>query len=167
MLKNRLLLGLVVIVGVFAACTKPEVYDANAQLAIDEAIIKDWAAKHEATFTRDDSGLYYRILTPGTGPDDGDTTAILTVEYEGRLMTDSIFSKASADNQYKFVRNSVMPGWITGLKLIKPGGKIELLVPSLLAYKNYVTPGVPANSVLYFNISYKSVEKAKKEDKTK
>lgn len=165
MLKNRLLLGLVVIVGVFAACTKPEVYDANAQLEIDEAIIKDWAAKHEATFTRDDSGLYYRILTPGTGVNDGAATDTLTVEYEGRLMTDSIFGRATAENPYKFIRNSVMPGWEIGLNLIKPGGKIELLVPSLLAYKNYVTPGVPANSVLYFNISYKKV--AKKEEKTK
>ncbi|NRF39344.1 FKBP-type peptidyl-prolyl cis-trans isomerase [Pedobacter foliorum] len=165
MLKNRLLLGLAVIVGVLAACTKPEVYDANAQLAIDEAIIKDWAAKHGATFTRDDSGLYYRILTPGTGANDIAATDTLTVEYEGRLMTDSIFSKATADNQFKFIRNSVMPGWEIGLNLIKPGGKIELLVPSLLAYRNYVTPGVPANSVLYFNISYKKV--AKKVDKTK
>jgi len=163
MLKNRLLLGLAIIVGVLAACTKPEVYDEKAQLEIDETIIKDWAAAHEVTFTRHDSGLYYRILAPGTGVDEGVATDTLTVEYEGRLMTDSIFSKATADNPFRFIRNSVMPGWEIGLSLIKPGGKIELLVPSLLAYRNYVTPGVPANSVLYFNISYKKV--AKKVDK--
>lgn len=165
MLKNRLLLGLAIIVGVLAACTKPEVYDEKAQLEIDETIIKDWAAAHKVTFARHDSGLYYRILTPGTGADDGGATDTLTVEYEGRLMTDSIFSKATADNPFRFIRNSVMPGWEIGLSLIKPGGKIELLVPSLLAYRNYVTPRVPANSVLYFNISYKKV--AKKVDKQK
>lgn len=165
MLKNRLLLGVAIIVGVLAACTKPEVYDEKAQLEIDETIIKDWALAHEVTFTRLDTGLYYRIITPGTGVNDGAETDTLKVEYVGRLMNDSIFSTATAVNPFRFVRNSVMPGWVTGLKLIKPGGRIELLVPSFLAYRNYVTPGVPANSVLYFDISLKEIKK--KVDKPK
>lgn len=165
MLKNRLLLGIAIIAGVLAACTKPEVYDEKAQYEIDETIIKDWAAANTVTLTKDTSGLYYRIESPGTGADEGNATDTLTVEYEGRLMTDSVFSKATADNPFKFIRESVMPGWRIGLSLIKPSGRIELLVPSKLAYKNYPTPGVPANSVLHFVIDYKKV--AKKVDKQK
>nr|WP_084406901.1 FKBP-type peptidyl-prolyl cis-trans isomerase [Pedobacter panaciterrae] len=165
MLKNRLLLGIAIIVGVLAACTKPEVYDEKAQLEIDETIIKNWAAAKKVDLTRDASGLYYRIESPGTGIDTPEATDTLTVEYEGRLMTDSVFSKATADNPFKFIRESVMPGWRIGMLLIKPEGRIELLVPSLLAYKNYPTPGVPANSVLHFIIDYKKV--AKKVDKQK
>ncbi|MEJ2905915.1 FKBP-type peptidyl-prolyl cis-trans isomerase [Pedobacter panaciterrae] len=165
MLRNRLLLGIAIIVGVLAACTKPEVYDEKAQFEIDETIIKDWAVANKVTLTKDTSGLYYRIDSAGTGADDRAPTDTLTVEYEGRLMTDSVFSRATADNPFKFIRESVMPGWRIGLSLIKPGGRIELLVPSKLAYKNYPTPGVPANSVLYFIIDYKKV--AKKVDKQK
>jgi FKBP-type peptidyl-prolyl cis-trans isomerase len=46
----------------------------------------------------------------------------------------------------------VIAGWREGLQLFGKGGKGTLFIPSQLAYGNTPMSGIPANSVLIFDI---------------
>lgn len=151
----------------FAACEKAEVYNEEAQYEIDETLIKKWADSNETVLTKHESGVYYNIISEGAGGDAVSLEDTLKVQYEGRLLTDSIFSKTLETDIFRFVLNTVMPGWQKGLPLIREGGEIRLLIPSKLGYRNYavnhsgLNGQVPANSVLNFKIGLKKVLKKK------
>jgi FKBP-type peptidyl-prolyl cis-trans isomerase FkpA len=161
MLKNRLLLGVVFAVVAFVACEKSKPYDEEGQYVIDEALIKRWADSTKTTLIKDKSRLYYQILKEGTGAAISGLTDTLTVEYTGRLLNDTVFNDSTKTDPYKFLLKNVMPGWQSGLPLIKEGGQIRLLVPSPLAYRQYPIDRIPANSVLHFVIELKKVAKQK------
>jgi len=158
MLKNSLLLGFFLLAAL-SACEKKAAYDGEAQLAVDEARIKKWADSVNVILQRHESGLHYEILNEGAGakPELKDS---LVVEYEGRLLGDSLtFSKASDLQPYGFILQNSIAGWKTGLPLIKEGGRIRLLIPSPLGYKDYLVGSVPKNSVLDFTIDLKKIVK--------
>jgi len=150
----------VLLVGFLASCEKPEVYDENAQYLIDEALIKHWAdtSKTNTVLTKDPSGLYYHIIEKGTGLNSPELTDKIEVIYTGRLLSDSLVSKSTDTISYKFLLGNSIEGWKKGLPLITQGGRIRLLVPSKMAYRNYdVVTGVPKNSVLNFEIYLKTI----------
>ena len=161
-------MGLLSLVCLFAACEKAEVYNEQAQYEIDEALIKTWADTSGVVLTKHESGVYYNIINEGTGTDVVALDDTLRVQYEGKLLTDSVFSQALETDTFRFVLNTVMPGWQKALPLLKEGGEIRLLVPSKLGYRNYDVsygglsgPFVPANSVLNFRIELIKVLKKK------
>ena len=145
----------------FSSCEKKGVYDEEAQLAVDEVLIKKWGDSVGVTLLRHESGLYYEIISEGEG-DNPKLTDSLSVEYEGRLLGDSVaFSNANDLKPYEFLLKNSIPGWRIGLPLIKQGGRIRLLVPSPLGYKDYEVGNVPKNSVLDFTIDLKEIVKNK------
>ena len=80
------------------------------------------------------SGLQYRILAPGTGRTPQATDTVV-VHYRGILLNGQEFDSSHKRNSpAEFPLNRVIPGWTEGLQLIQEGGKIELFVPSNLAY---------------------------------
>ena len=144
--------------GIFAACEKPEVYDEDAQFAIDESLIKSYVDASDVDWEEDPSGIYYHINEPGAG-EQLKSKDVLEVNYVGRLLTDSIFSEASGTSTYKFTLENAIPGWRIGLPLIKKGGSIRLLIPSKLAYQDNIVGIVPINAVLNFEIDLNEVNK--------
>ena len=58
----------------------------------------------------------------------------------------------------------MIPGWTEGLKHIKKGGKIKLVIPPALAYGKTGVPGIPANSTLVFDVELLDVKAAPKAD---
>ena len=162
MLKNGLLCGFFILAGLLTACEKPEVYNADEQYKKDEELIKKWSDSTHISLTKHESGLYYKIVSEGSGTVAVDQTDTLTVLYTGKLLTDSIISRTTDTVGYSFILSNSIPGWRNGLPLIKQGGQIRLLVPSAQAYKNYdVVAGVPKNAVLNFIIELKKVAKQK------
>ena len=143
----------------FSACEKKEVYNEETQFAIDEALIKNWVDSTGLDFQRHESGLYYEILDEGEG-DHPELSDSLTVEYEGRMLGDSVaFSNADDLRPYEFLLQHSIPGWKIGLPLIKKDGRIRLLVPSPLGYRDYKVGRVPKNTVLDFTIDLKEIVK--------
>lgn len=154
MSRTGLLWTLLLILGFLASCEKPAVYDEAGQYLIDEALIKKWADSNKTELIKDSSGFYYKILEEGTGVKSPALTDTISTLYIGKLLTDSVFSRTTDSVFYKFVLESGIEGWKRGLPLIKEGGRIRLLIPSKMAYRNYdVVAGVPKNSVLNFEVS--------------
>ncbi|KGT91011.1 peptidylprolyl isomerase [Erwinia typographi] len=111
-----------------------------------------------------ESGLLYQVEKEGTGdvPKDSDT---VVVNYKGTLIDGTEF-----DNSYtrgeplSFRLDGVIPGWTEGLKHVKKGGKIKLVIPPQLAYGKNGVPGIPANSTLVFDVELLDIKPAAKAD---
>lgn len=105
------------------------------------------------------SGLQYKVIKEGKGesPKDG---AKVKVHYRGTLTDGTEFdSSYKRDKPAVFPINGVIAGWTEALKMMKPGGKWELAIPSELAYGSRGRPGIPANSVLLFTVELIEVVK--------
>jgi len=149
MLKTKILLVLFLALGAFSSCKKEE-YEPEKQLAVDDALIKDFIAKNSIVAIKHSSGVYYQIISPGTGSLSYTGATQVTVNYEGKLLSGSVFDKSSS--AVTFSLGGLIPGWQIGIPLIQKGGKIRLLIPSTLAYMNQSRVGIPENSVLDFTI---------------
>ncbi|APZ05316.1 MULTISPECIES: FKBP-type peptidyl-prolyl cis-trans isomerase [Kosakonia] len=126
--------------------------------AFRDAFAKEKGVKTSST------GLLYKVDKAGTGdaPKDSDT---VVVNYKGTLIDGKEF-----DNSYtrgeplSFRLDGVIPGWTEGLKNIKKGGKIKLVIPPALAYGKTGVPGIPANSTLVFDVELLDIKPAPKAD---
>ena len=99
------------------------------------------------------SGLAYKVLTEGTGPNPKATDQV-TVHYTGKLINGEVFDSSVKRGQpATFPLNRVIPGWSEGVQLMKKGGKATLYLPSNLAYGERGAGGViPPNAALIFEI---------------
>lgn len=143
-------MGLLVVVGSFSACKKDK-YDAEKQANIDDALIVDFIAKNSIVAIKHSSGIYYQIINPGSGNFSFSLSTNVTVNYEGRLLTGAIFDKSTSAKT--FALGTLIQGWQIGIPLIQKGGRIRLIIPSTLAYKNQSpSSNIPENAVLDFTI---------------
>lgn len=159
MMKMKHFLGLVGIglVLLTAACSKDdkESFDAAKQAAIDEDRIKHYIDTANITGTvRDSTGLYYKIITPGTGTDTMKLTSKMSIIYRGTLLNGTQFD-SSADTATTLrgaMLMNLIQGWQIGLRKVTKGGEIQLFVPSALGYKQQNLGTIPPNSVLVFKV---------------
>jgi FKBP-type peptidyl-prolyl cis-trans isomerase FkpA len=80
------------------------------------------------------SGLQYIVIEPGKGRAPK-ATDVVEVNYRGTLLNGTEFdSSYKRGESIEFPLNAVIKGWTEGLQLIKEGGKIQLFIPSNLAY---------------------------------
>jgi FKBP-type peptidyl-prolyl cis-trans isomerase FkpA/FKBP-type peptidyl-prolyl cis-trans isomerase FklB len=108
--------------------------------------------KAEAGVKTTASGLQYIVEKEGTGksPTDKDT---VSAHYEGKLISGQKFDSSYDRNQpADFPVTGVIPGWTEALKMMKVGAKYKLFVPPELGYGASPRPGIPANSVLVFQV---------------
>lgn len=99
------------------------------------------------------SGLQIQCLSAGDGEDHPKSTDKVLVHYHGTLLDGSVFdSSVNRAEPISFGLNQVIKGWTEGLQLMVEGEKSRLVIPSELAYGNRATGGIPANSVLIFEV---------------
>jgi len=142
----------VVLIGAFA-CEKRRI---KKQSEEDEKIIKSYISSHNLTATATGSGLYYVINPQGTG-DKPTINSSVTVNYKGYLPDGKVFDQSPAAGA-TFPLSGVIQGWQEGIPYFKKGGKGVLLIPSALGYGTKATGGIPANSVLIFDIELLNVQ---------
>lgn len=146
---------------------------AQAKMEQEEKENEEKGAKYRASFAKEkdvkktESGLLYQVEKKGAGeaPKDSDT---VVVNYKGTLTDGTEFDNSySRGEPLSFRLDGVIPGWTEGLKHIKKGGKIKLVIPPALAYGKTGVPGIPANSTLVFEVELLDVKPTvKADDKT-
>jgi len=125
------------------------------------AIIKQKFPEAKRTVT----GLRYVITKEGEGEPAaaGDVVSVL---YRGMLMDGRVFNEAldpAHPFSFRLGRGNVVEGWDQGLKLMKPGSKMTLIIPFELAYGTKGNPpAVPREASLIFEIEMLKIEYAPK-----
>jgi len=108
------------------------------------------------------TGLKYIIVEEGDG-DFIKNNDIVEVYYSGYFIDGELFdSSVEREESLKFPvgADAVIDGWDEGIKFIKKGGKIQLIIPSKLAYGTDGIPSViPPDTDLIFDIEVVNVIK--------
>lgn len=133
--------------------------DVKLQAAADDAAIQTYLTNNKITAQKDASGLYYEIVTPGSGTNPTATSKV-EVQYTGKLLNGTVFGTSNGSSNFVADLNGgVIKGWTIGVPYVKPGGRINLYIPSALGYgDSSPTVGIPNNSVLIFTIDLVRVQ---------
>ncbi|MCB0514578.1 MAG: FKBP-type peptidyl-prolyl cis-trans isomerase [Chitinophagales bacterium] len=123
------------------------------QKEIDAEAIKKFIADNNLKAEILPSGLAVVVEQAGTSkPEEGSN---VTVHYRGKLLDGNQFD-ASYDRGEPFTfplgKRRVIRGWDEGIPVLGVGGKGKLIIPSDMAYGPRGVPGIPANSILVFDV---------------
>ncbi len=106
------------------------------------------------------SGLQIKVLQAGQG-ESPKPDSMVTVHYKGTLIDGTEFDSSYARNEpASFPVNGVIAGWTEALQLMKPGSKVELAIPSDLAYgaQPPQRSPIPPHAVLLFTVELLDVK---------
>jgi FKBP-type peptidyl-prolyl cis-trans isomerase FkpA len=130
-----------------AACT-------SITVAAEDPAMQAYITAQGITATKDPSGMYYQIITPGTGSYPNINSKV-SVKYAGYLLNGSKFDEmtsAEPDPNRYWSLGGLIVGWQIGIPKIAKGGKIKMIIPSSLAYGCSAIGSIPANSILVFDV---------------
>jgi len=151
-MKKYFLLFALFIIGL-SSCNKDQV---TAQAAVDDAKIQAYITTNNIPAIKDPSGIYYQIITPGTGPypfispvNSSIPSSTIQISYTGSFLYGIGFESSS--NTTLSLANTIA-GWQVGIPHINKGGRMLLIIPSALAYGPAGSGAIPPNSVLVFKI---------------
>ena len=158
MLK-QIVLGLVIVAS-FSGCLKnndatptcnydPCQYKAPAS---EIQAVQDYLTANNINAAQHCSGFFYVIDDAGTGKTPTACSGV-NVTYAGTLTNGSTFDDGTTDLSL----TRVIPGWISGIPLIKEGGRIHLYIPPSLGYGDQPNGPIPANSILIFDVTLNTV----------
>lgn len=125
----------------------PEINVPAAEITQVEAYL---ASKGITNAVKHPAGLYYLIENEGAGSRPTLCTNV-AFTYKGQLTDGTVFDQATTP--VLFPLGQLITGWQIGIPLVKTGGKIRLFIPPSLGYGSRAIPGIPANSVLIFDVT--------------
>jgi len=139
----------------FVSCTKDSNGCKMVPVDNEKAVIEGYAAANGITATRQSSGLFYQIVTPGSTNKPLATSSVF-VKYTGTFLDGTVFDRQQNPGLTGFQLPTLIEGWKLGIPLVGKGGKVKLIVPSALAYGCSGQAGgnvaIPPNTPLYFEI---------------
>ena len=141
----------------YTGCVKSPDVCTPKTVESEEAQILAYANANSIITTRHSSGLYYQIISAGSGTTPNPNSRIF-IRYVGKLMNGVIFDQKDDHTQTGWTLGTLIAGWQFGVPLIQKGGKIRLIIPSALAYGCQANGPIPANSILYFEIELIDVQ---------
>lgn len=150
MKKIALFLSASLVIFLSSGCIKESDPCQPKTVASEDAAMLSYASANGITPTKHSSGMYYQITNAGTGVSPT-TSSTVTVKYTGKLTDGTIFDQQIVNAQ-TFPLSNVIAGWQIGVPLIKKGGTIKLIIPSLYGYGCTANGPIPAYSILYFEI---------------
>lgn len=136
---------------------------AAKQNAIDDVILREYFEGKKVKPMKTQSGLYYTITTPGSG-EKIVAGRKASVNYTGMFLSGKAFD-SNVDSAFHHVqpfelevgKGRVIKGWDEGIQLLKKGSKATFYIPSSLAYGSMEQRGIPANSILIFDVEITDV----------
>jgi peptidylprolyl isomerase len=100
--------------------------------------------------TRLASGVYIQTTTPGTGTAQVTGTSVVSINY--KLWTPN-GTQVDAGALPDFPAGGFVPGFTQGIVGMKVGEVRKIVIPSRLGYGDEELEGLPANSVLVFEVT--------------
>jgi FKBP-type peptidyl-prolyl cis-trans isomerase len=89
------------------------------------------------------SGLYSKVLSPGSGTEHPGPLDIVVVKYTGWTTDGKMFDSSVVRNvAVSFPVNRVIPGWSEAVQLMAAGEKRRVWIPEKLAYKGKEPKGM-------------------------
>ncbi len=155
---KKVLLVLLVFTVVLMSCGKDTStsFDASAQAAIDDGDIQTYLKSNSISATKDISGLYYQIVTAGTGASPS-SNSVISVNYSGKYLDGTSFTNGSQTLNLVALA-SLIAGWQIGIPYDKVGGRIILYIPSALGYGHTPPSALRPDAVLIFTIDLTAVK---------
>lgn len=145
-MKNFTLLTLLLaVIFVFPQCNK------ETQAETDKRLIQEYLSARNISAQEHPSGIFYVIEQEGAGAHPA-PNATVTVKYRGYLLNGNVFDQTAPNQTATFPLANLIEGWKIAIPLLKKGGKGTFWIPSALGYGASALPGIPANSVLIFDI---------------
>jgi len=119
----------------------------------DQNLIIEYISDKGYKVQRTESGMYYQITQSGSGPNyiHGQPCR---AHYQGYFLDGKVFdSSYNRGEPIDFRVGQMNAGWNEALKLLRPGAKATLFLPSRLGYGAKGFPGyVPAHTCILFDI---------------
>ncbi|PSL03477.1 FKBP-type peptidyl-prolyl cis-trans isomerase [Cecembia rubra] len=175
---STLFLVLVAIIGLSCEPRNPfgPTYDLEGNLARDGKIIDEFLKTAQIDSIRrihDQNGVIIIVQEEGTGSKPGEFRLIYT-NYIGRLLDGTVFdtnleSVAKANDvwdenriyrtfQFTLGSGEAIQGFNIGFRQLRSGSKAVLIIPSPWAYRDQERDGIPANSILMFEVEFLGIE---------
>jgi FKBP-type peptidyl-prolyl cis-trans isomerase FkpA len=144
---------------ILSSCKK----DYESIETIDGSKLEQYIAKNNLQVTKDTSGFYYQIVSPGTGEVFQNEDSVL-YHFVIKSLTGTTFYDTHTDAENigtlvgysdKIILNRSVPAMRTTIQHLAPGGVANLLLPSKLAFgRNGETSiNVPSNEPLIITIT--------------
>lgn len=127
--------------------------DNRSQADIDDELLRHYAEDKQLDVKKTASGLYYIVHEAGAGPN-YKLGQPCKAHYTGYTLDGKIFDSSYKRNQpLAFNVGQMIPGWNEALQFLNAGSKVQLLIPSSLAYGSRGFPGlINPNTPLVFDI---------------
>jgi FKBP-type peptidyl-prolyl cis-trans isomerase FkpA len=154
--KTILFPVLFVIISIFPDCSK-EKNCTPVPPSSETAQILAYASLKGMNGTTHSSGVYYEIISQGSGATASANSQIF-ITYVGKMLNDDVFDEQTSVNTKGWQLSGLIEGWQIGIPLIQKGGRIKLIIPSALAYKCKPYGTLPANSILFFDITLVDIQ---------
>ena len=123
-------------------------YDITLEEVLRAPEVPADVAAPPADATTTESGLAYKVLTPGTGSVKPDAWDRVKVHYTGWTTDGKMFdSSVTRGRESTFPLNRVVPGWTEGMQLMVVGEKTRFWIPEELAYQGQ--PGKPQGMLVF------------------
>ena len=117
--------------------------------------IQAYLKRKKINCTRSDSGLYYKILDPGSG-DYIKFQDEVSFTYHGTLIDGTVFSDQK--KPISFNVRELIAAWKEIMLELKPGAKAFLVAPPQLGYGDYKLDDIPQHSILIYNLEIREVK---------
>lgn len=148
------------------AMIKKQTEMAATNLEVGKKFLEENGKKEGVVTT--ESGLQYKILTPGDGPKPTLEDTVVT-NYRGTVIDGQVFdSSYERGTPATFPVTGVIKGWTEALQLMKVGAKWQLFIPSDLAYgPSQRSELIQPNSTLIFEIELLEIKPKEEQAKSK
>ena len=124
------------------------IFEVTVQTATPLPIAPADVAAPGADTQKTESGISWRITTPGTGTEHPKPESTVKVHYSGWTTDGVMFDSSVARGEpIEFPLNAVIPGWSEAVQLMVVGEKRVVWIPEELAYKGQ--PGAPAGTLCF------------------
>lgn len=119
--------------------------------------IQEYIDKENVEMEKLENGMYYTILSEGSGDRFIQLNDQVTFSYTGSFLNGEVFQVIPEENPLNFRVKELIIGWQDALSLIKENGEIKIILPPYLTYGDKNTELIPPNSVVVYELKVLSV----------